>query len=195
MEIWDGELRLRLMREEDLSLLLRWLADPRVLRWYEGRDTVWTAETLHAHYDEPFEDEGFRCILEREERPVGYLQFYRLTEEMLREYETGPEPGPVWALDLFLGMPELWGRGLGPRFIRMVCGWLERERQAARVLLDPHTDNARAIRAYEKAGFSRRRLLKEHELFEGERVDCWLMEYLCERPHRTTEKETRRTDR
>jgi RimJ/RimL family protein N-acetyltransferase len=47
---------------------------------------------------------------------------------------------------------------------------------AERVLLDPHQDNKRAIRAYEKAGFIIIKSLPKHEMFEGEKVNCWLME-------------------
>ena len=43
------------------------------------------------------------------------------------------------------------------------------------VILDPHVDNARAIRAYEKCGFRKIKLLPEHEWHEGKYVDCWLM--------------------
>jgi RimJ/RimL family protein N-acetyltransferase len=44
------------------------------------------------------------------------------------------------------------------------------------LLLDPHQDNPRAIRAYEKAGFRILRSLPAHELFEGKMTDCFLME-------------------
>ena len=44
------------------------------------------------------------------------------------------------------------------------------------LLLDPHQKNARAIRAYEKAGFRIVKALPEHERFEGKKEDCWLME-------------------
>ena len=44
------------------------------------------------------------------------------------------------------------------------------------LLLDPHQDNPRAIRAYEKAGFRILRSLPAHELFEGNMADCFLME-------------------
>ena len=35
---------------------------------------------------------------------------------------------------------------------------------------------SRAIRAYEKAGFNIVKSLPEHEMFEGRKEDCWLME-------------------
>ena len=44
-----------------------------------------------------------------------------------------------------------------------------------RRVIDPHVDNPRAIRAYEKAGFRKQRVLKEHEFHEGRWHDAWLM--------------------
>ena len=54
--------------------------------------------------------------------------------------------------------------------------YLKEEKAADRILLDPHKNNHRAIRAYEKAGFKIIKSLPEHELFEGKKEDCWLME-------------------
>jgi len=60
--------------------------------------------------------------------------------------------------------------------LKMMASHLKENMAAERVLLDPHQDNKRAIRAYEKAGFKIIKSLPEHEMFEGEKVDCWLME-------------------
>ena len=61
-------------------------------------------------------------------------------------------------------------------FVKMMASHLKENMEAQRVLLDPHQDNKRAISAYEKAGFKIIKPLPKHELFEGEKVDCWLME-------------------
>lgn len=72
-------------------------------------------------------------------------------------------------------MPELWERGIGRRFIRLLCGWLRDQGGAQAVVLDPHADNPRAIRCYEACGFRKVKLLPCHELHDGVLVDCWLM--------------------
>ena len=58
----------------------------------------------------------------------------------------------------------------------MIADFLKNEKAADIILLDPHKNNYRAIRAYEKAGFRIIKSLPEHELFEGKQEDCWLME-------------------
>ena len=50
---------------------------------------------------------------------------------------------------------------------RRLCGMLKRQKRPENTVL---------IRAYEKAGFKIIKSLPEHEMFEGEKVDCWLME-------------------
>ena len=47
-----------------------------------------------------------------------------------------------------------------------------------RWVMDPMTWNRRAIRCYEKCGYSKARILPQNELHEGEWHDCWLMEYI-----------------
>ena len=54
--------------------------------------------------------------------------------------------------------------------------YLKEKKAAQSILVDPHKNNARAIRAYEKAGFQIIKGLPEHEMPEGKNEDCWLME-------------------
>ncbi len=111
------------------------------------------------------------CILVYEGRPVGYLQFYPAERE---EYAFEGE-GVVYGLDLFIGEPEHWNQGLGTQYIQMLLRYLFETLQADWAILDPHIDNLRAIRVYEKCGFRKLKLLPEHERHEGRYVDCWLM--------------------
>jgi aminoglycoside 6'-N-acetyltransferase len=60
--------------------------------------------------------------------------------------------------------------------IRLMMDYLFGECGADRITMDPVTTNLRAIRAYEKCGFTKRKLLPQQELHEGTDCDCWLME-------------------
>ena len=83
-------------------------------------------------------------------------------------------------MDQFIGEPEYWSRGIGSKYVQMVLKFLKAEQNADAVILDPWKSNARAIRAYEKAGFKIIAELPEHEVHEGKKVDCYLMEYRYE---------------
>lgn len=171
-----GPLTLRHIDEADAPLLVRWLSDPRVLTFYEGRDRPHDLAMVRAAFLDPPASTKTRCIAEHEGTPIGYLQFYPLPAQGLAEcgYRAGEA---VYGIDLFIGEPERWGHGLGTRLIGAVAAHLCVVHGAQRVVVDPHASNARAIRCYEKAGFRRVKLLPQHELHEGARRDCWLMEY------------------
>jgi aminoglycoside 6'-N-acetyltransferase len=170
-----GEYTIRRMNGEqgDFACMAGWLSDPRVLEFYEGRDRPFSLEMVRSSFDpvELDEDGVIATILEYQGQPAGYLQFYPTDGE---EYQfTGM--GTVYGLDLFIGEPELWGRGIGTAFVRLLLEYLFAVKNADWVILDPHIDNPRAIRAYEKSGFHRIKLLPRHEWHEGSYVDSWLM--------------------
>ena len=175
MRIENGGVLVRDFAESDFPLMLKWLTDDRVLAYYKGRDVRYTMDTLAEQYRKELPD-GFRLIIEYRNTPVGYGQVYQLSGEQFSEYDYPDNGSIVFAADQFIGEPEYWNRGIGSSFLRMAAAYL-RTRHAADVLLvDPHQNNHRAVRAYEKAGFRIIRALPEHELFEGKMEDCWLME-------------------
>lgn len=176
LRLQDGPVSLRPLREEDAPFLLGWLTDPRVLEWYEGRDQAFPGDRVREDFftDEP----GLRrCAIEYEGRPVGYVQVYPVEGDGFAEYGYPPTREKIFAADQFIGEPDLWGKGVGRAFLSLLLEHLTKEEGAAAVILDPHTDNLRAIRCYESCGFRKKKLLPAHELHEGAWKDCWLMEY------------------
>jgi aminoglycoside 6'-N-acetyltransferase len=174
----EGVFAIRAMEDapEDYALIARWLSNPRVLEFYEGRDHPFTLEMVFDDFNpKVMGEEGVApCILEYEQKPVGYLQFYPVEEEGRQEYRWDRE-GITYGLDLFIGEPDYWNRGIGTALVRLLLSYLFTNRDADWVILDPHVDNARAIRTYEKCGFQKIKVLPRHEWHEGQYVDCWLM--------------------
>ena len=166
---------LRILEPSDAPLLLRWLTDPRVLEYWEGPHEVFTPKRIREDfYEDP--DPTTRCIVQYGGRDIGYLQFYPLDGEGFREYQYDRTDLLAFGIDQFIGEPELWGRGIGREFVRLICEYLRDSCGAQAIVLDPHADNPRAIRCYEACGFHKVKLLPQHELNDGEMVDCWLME-------------------
>ena len=62
----------------------------------------------------------------------------------------------------------------------MMLRFLFALRDASLVALVTFVGNRRAIRAYEKCGFHKVRIVKDTETIGGEYPDCWLM--VAERP-------------
>lgn len=179
IDLQSGSLRIRSLMQEDLPCLLQWLTDKRVLAYYDGRDTQYDLETLRTKYGGPITSVFYRVIMEHNGVPAGYGQIFLLDDVLRKEYTYPQTEETVFAMDQFIGLPALWNQGIGTAYIRAVLSYLQNEEHADVVLLDPHQDNLRAIRAYEKAGFQKIHALPAHEFFEGKWKDCLLMEYRC----------------
>jgi aminoglycoside 6'-N-acetyltransferase len=131
-----GLLTYRAATLDDVALLVRWHADPEVARYWDN---------------ETFSEEQMRHRLEREAVDawivaedgvsVGYLQSWW--------EDDAPKRG---GLDGFL-IPSARGRGIMPAVARQLAerlladGW-------EYVTVDPYVWNARAIRAWQNAGFA-----------------------------------------
>lgn len=180
MNIESDDLKIRSLTNNDFPLLLKWLTDERVLEFYEGRDKKYTLEDIMKHFTEEWEDEVIRVIIEYQNQPIGYGQLYRMYDELYIDYHYPKINEIVYGMDQFIGEPAYWSKGIGTRYTKMIFEFLRKERNVDAVILDPHVNNSRAIRYYQKAGFRIIEDLPEHELHEGKKEDCYLMEYRYE---------------
>ena len=140
----------RPMSADDLPLVKDWLARPHVVEWWGDPDEQFGL--VSGDMNAPAMDQ---YIVSLNGAPLGYLQCYRLTD-----WNTGfgPQPEGTRGIDQMIGVPELVGQGHGSGFIR---AFIERllANSTPRVVVDPDPANARAIRAYEKAGFAKDKLV------------------------------------
>lgn len=181
MDIRKDNLRIRTLKKEDFPLMHKWLTNPKVLEFYGGRDKKYTLEMIAKKYSKPWVDEVFRVIIEYDNIPIGYGQIYKMYDELYEEYNYEKKNEIVYGMDQFIGEVEYWSKGIGTAYIKLVFEFLKEERQADAVILDPHKNNYRAIKSYQKAGFKIIKELPEHELHEGKKEDCYLMEYRYEK--------------
>ena len=140
----------RPMSAGDLPLVREWLALPHVTEWWGDPDEQFGL--VSGDMTEPAMDQ---YIVDIDSAPLGYLQCYRLTD-----WNTGfgPQPEGTRGIDQMIGVPEMIGRGHGSAFIRVFIEDLLAA-GTPRVVTDPDPDNARAIKAYEKAGFHKDHLV------------------------------------
>jgi aminoglycoside 6'-N-acetyltransferase len=144
---------LRPVVEVDVDLLLRWHADPEVLRFWDGE--TFTRATmlveLARHDVTPY-------LVLSDGEPVGYLQVWG-----------GPEGG----LDMFLA-PDARGRGLGSDAGRAMARHLRDDRGWTRVTVDPYAWNDMALRGWRNAGFVE---VSRHEVDDEHSAPWVLMEF------------------
>jgi aminoglycoside 6'-N-acetyltransferase len=135
----------RPLTKRDFALLGRWLRESHVEEWWD--DVEQELAEIREHMDsvsvEPL-------IIELDGKPIGYLQTY--DPHLEDDHPYNDQPFGTLGIDVSIGVPELVGVGHGSALLAQFVEELFRE-GTPRVIIDPHSANARAIRAYEKAGF------------------------------------------
>jgi aminoglycoside 6'-N-acetyltransferase len=140
----------RPMTTSDLPLVRRWLAAPHVVQWWG--DPTEQYDLVSSDLDEPAMDQ---FIVSAGSGDFAYLQCYDLTAW---NSGFGEQPRGTSGIDQFIGEPDMIERGHGSAFIRQFIEGLL-DNGTPRVVTDPDPTNTRAIRAYEKAGFARDKLV------------------------------------
>lgn len=148
-----GDIGFRPVTAADFPLLRRWLEAPHMREWWgdpeeelgnirdmvEGRDTT-----------RPF-------IFEAGGAAVGYIQVWFIghhqNAEWLPDYPWLAElPSDAVGIDLSLGEPALLSKGIGSAALAAFARRLHADGHRT-IIIDPDPGNARAVRAYAKAGF------------------------------------------
>ena len=136
----------RAVTTADLPLLGRWLTAPHMAEWWGH-----PAEALQ-EIEAALDDIATEVlIVELAGKPIAYLQSYDPHLEDDHPYQD--QPMGTLGVDLSIGPAELLGLGHGSAILSQFAEALFSE-GAPRVVIDPDPANGRAIRAYEKAGFT-----------------------------------------
>jgi aminoglycoside 6'-N-acetyltransferase len=140
----------RPMSAADLPTIQRWLGTPHVSEWWHD-----PSEQFGLVSDDLGHPDMAQFIVTADTRDFAYLQCYNLSA-----WNTGfgPQPRGTRGLDQFIGEADMLNRGHGSAFIRVFANQLLAS-GTPRVVIDPDPANARAIRACEKAGFGRDRIV------------------------------------
>ncbi|MDO4799544.1 MAG: GNAT family protein [Bacillota bacterium] len=81
-----------------------------------------------------------------------------------------------WAeCGIFIGEKELWGHGYGSDAIRLLLRFAFEEMNLHRVMVGVFSFNERALMSYEKCGFVREAVLREHIFKRGRYHDLIMM--------------------
>jgi RimJ/RimL family protein N-acetyltransferase len=138
----------------DMPTMSRWLSDPVVAEWYEEGGT--DIGHLTGKYRDMLEGreptKGYIAMCDGVE--IGYIQAVPIDSFPDYARQLDVQPGAV-GIDLFLGEPAYRGRGIGSAMLReftdrIVFG----EMHAPIAIIGPSPENTRAVRSYEKAGFT-----------------------------------------
>jgi aminoglycoside 6'-N-acetyltransferase len=134
---------LRPIASGDEAELLRIHRTPEVRRWWDDPEAGF-----------PWDDDPdcTRFAIELAGAVIGLIQY---DEEATPKYRHA-------SVDLFID-PVHHGRGLGSEAVMLLARHLIDDRGHHRITIDPAAANAAAIRAYEKAGFTRVGVMRAYE--------------------------------
>ncbi|MEL6925119.1 MAG: GNAT family N-acetyltransferase [Bacteroidota bacterium] len=120
----------------------------------------WAAELAE---DPPWREQ---LIAELDGRPFGFIQIIDPAAEETHYW--GEVPANLRAIDIWIGEEADIGKGYGTVMMQLAFERCFSEPAVTAILIDPLVTNTRAIRFYEKLGFS----LVERRMFEED--DCFV---------------------
>jgi RimJ/RimL family protein N-acetyltransferase len=155
--------RLRPFRRDDLPLLRAWHDTPEVMRYW-GQSSPLVREDqfdtdLQGRFAR-FDESGYLAIvpLEPEDaRPIGRCEWEGL-DRLNRSAE----------VMILIGEPAYWGHGYGTDAMVTLLRYLFHVQRLHRISLTVLSWNTRAIRSYEKVGFTVEGVLRE-DVYDGGR--------------------------
>ncbi|MBN1918728.1 MAG: GNAT family N-acetyltransferase [Verrucomicrobia bacterium] len=174
------KVRLRALQEEDAEDCWRWFNTWEMVRNLEIRYPVsrLAEREFIANAMKPQADDKVFAIEALDGGAyLGNVGLHRISWEDRRA-----------TFGIFIGEKAYWGKGYGTDATRAIVRFAFEQMNLNRVDLQVLADNERGIRCYEKVGFVREGVQRQHRYREGRYVDMVVMSILRE------EYETRRDE-
>lgn len=177
----NGDISIRKMEDNimDYSIMAKWLSTNELLDYYEGRSNSFDLEKVIKKFAPRTKGEEavVPCIIEVNNKAIGYVQYYCIEPDEYR-VEDGINLKKYkfpFGFDLFIGETDNWNRGIGAMVVRSLISYLFDNENADIIFIEPQTWNKRAIRCYEKSGFTQMVVIKNREIHDGEYKDSLIM--------------------
>jgi RimJ/RimL family protein N-acetyltransferase len=160
----------RPMKLDDLTLMHRWVNTPNVRQWWDALPTL---DAVVAKYAPPIlrKEPTRSFIVEAGARPLGYIQSYCISDYPDYARYLGADDRAA-GVDLFVGEVEFVGQGSGSAILmKFLSTVVFADERPTECIIGPEIENHRAIRSYQKAGFSYWKTVQ----IPGERAPEYLM--------------------
>jgi len=145
--------------EDDFELLYQWFQEPVINQWY-ARGANWSFEDIRKKYLSRIQgnDHIPSFIIYKNEHPIGFIQYYCLTDHFPEGIKDFNHPlfrsylaSELVGLDLFVADKDNRGQGWGEQILNRFMLQLPINTKA--IIVDPDLSNQAAIRCYIKAAF------------------------------------------
>ncbi len=155
-----SSLKFETLKEKDLERLFEWFQEPIINRWY-ARNQEWSLDDIKKKYlpriDGKENVPSFIVFIE--DRPIGFIQYYLLTENFPEGIENQNNPlfkkfdsEDMVGIDLFIAEKMNRNKGLGLEILTLFIGKFLADKFKV-IIVDPDKKNSQAIKFYLKSGF------------------------------------------
>lgn len=146
---------------KDLETLYAWFQVPHVKKWYaKGMD--FSKKDIESKYRSRIEGKEAvpSYIVNIGQHEIGFIQYYSLSESLpegVTDYHhelfNKFSPSDVAGIDLFIGDENYLGKGYGAKILNSFLNKIIFQKFKIAVI-DPDIENLRAIKVYERVGFT-----------------------------------------
>lgn len=164
----EGKLvRLRAPERGDLPIFVRWINDPEVVEFLQFEPPM-SIEDEEIWFQHMIQSKDRTFVIETKEgRPIGNIGLVGMD---LRNRKT--------EVGIMIGEKDMWSQGYGSDAMVVLLRYLFDEMDINRVGLYVDVGNHRALRSYEKCGFSREGVVRQYRFKDGRYLDSVQMSIL-----------------
>lgn len=155
-----SQIRFSALTEQEIHLLTAWLRQPHVLEYWPEHMT--DHQIRQKYLKHIASDTVFPYIIWDSEVPIGYIQAY-VANRIGGGWWPNVEENS-YGIDLFIGEREYVDKRYGSKILRLFMTDLSTKHRVRKWIADINPENYRAIRCFEKAGFS---FIKEIDTPDG----------------------------
>ncbi|OXS26692.1 acetyltransferase [Acetobacterium wieringae] len=142
------KIKLRRFEDNDLPIFKEWLKKDHVKRWYTEPED-WIAEVT-------LRDSTFswitHFIVEWEEMPIGFGQYYKCLDANEACYSHIPQNG-TYSIDYLIGEADCLGKGYGKKAVQLLTEMIFGLSDSKRIVVQPEPENRGSCKALLANGY------------------------------------------
>lgn len=108
---------------KDYTIMSEWLSNPTVCEYYDGTTKPYDLEKVKEKFAHRARGESrvIACIIERDNKAIGFIQFYQTKPGEYHEAELidMSKHNNPYGIDIVIGEPEFWNKGIGTNVLRL----------------------------------------------------------------------------
>ena len=151
--------------EYDFNLLLSFLKNEKVTEYSWNENLPWTIEKVKEDFETDENDTVTKNLILYKGKEIGFIQYYPIEKDSYK-FESEEDYKifeGAFGFDMFIGIPEYWGKGIAKATINLLSYYLYKEEGVRKFSADPSCDNPGGTVFWEKAGFKQILKVKDYD--------------------------------